>query len=626
MRNSKINNSQKIYSTYTSLVDSEIPVDSIIHQLIKFLNSNDIDKNLQLSTFLSDYYLEDGIDHIGIVELIGLLHQKRKESIKYSNTDERKHNGIYYTNYSIAKQIAEDTIELFGDSFAPLDKSFLEPCSGTGIFALAYLDTVIESENKLRKNLQKIINNMYFADIDRDAISLLKKIIPAYVKSKYNAKIRIPTKNVFVGDVLFKRTNNKIEKIELNKVFKQKKGFDIVLTNPPYKLLKANSNKYNGKNDSYKQDIKQLLNFIRGQNIYNFNKGTLNLYKLFLEEILENYTGKESKIGLLIPSTLLSDKQSFELRNRILSSYSISKIYSIPEDNEFFLDITQAFCFFSIDKGKTSQKIKLKTNIDRPSKLNRNHTVIKQNWIDSISSLKEIISTDSMGWQILSKIHKNNKLKEITSITNSRGELDLTLDKEYITDKNTNYPLLKGRGVSEYVFKQENVYVREDFVEQLNGKSRYVKSDRIVCQQISNMNSVKRLKFSKVPKNIILGNSCNFVTINKTLFSENNISMDYLLGLLNSLLLNWRFNITSSNNHIGNYELDELPVAIPTKKQQRTVEKITSSLVNNPNNIQKKVLLNKTIFEIYKLNSKEAKYILNKHQDYEIAKLTLKLL
>ena len=30
--------------------------------------------------------------------------------------------------------------------------------------------------------------------------------------------------------------------------------------------------------------------------------------------------------------------------------------------------------------------------------------------------------------------------------------------------------------------------------------------------------------------------------------------------LLNSSLLNWRFKVTSSNNHINNYEIDDLPV------------------------------------------------------------------
>lgn len=31
-------------------------------------------------------------------------------------------------------------------------------------------------------------------------------------------------------------------------------------------------------------------------------------------------------------------------------------------------------------------------------------------------------------------------------------------------------------------------------------------------------------------------------------------------AILNSSLLNWRFKITSTNNHINNYELDELPI------------------------------------------------------------------
>ena len=608
------NNSKQIYSTYNSLASSGMSDNVIIDSLINLLKTNTPSNNLTLTAFLSGFYTEDMLDHISIIELIGLTHQKKKEKIAISDTDERKHNGIYYTNYSIAKRIAEDTLSLYGDAFDPTKLTFLEPCSGTGIFAVAYLDTIFQINRKYLLNAQKIINNMFFADLDGDAINLLKIIIPIYLKTKYAVETTIPEKNTYIGDALFNIDKGNINKNDLKTIFNMNNGFDVVLTNPPYKLLKANSNKYN-EGTNYKEQITEILRFIRKHNTYKFNTGTLNLYKLFVEEIVENYTNSSGKIGLLIPSTLLSDKQSFELRSRILDKYSLSEIYTIPEKNNFFLDISQAFCFFSLDKSKPTDELRLKTNVSDSVDLNKEYVSVSKTRIDSISTLKEIVTTDNVGWRILSKIHKNKKIKDIPSITNLRGELDLTLDKKYITDDGTEYYLLRGNGIKEFSFNKDNLFVQNNFINKLNGKAKFLLSDRLVCQQISNINLTKRLKFSKIPRNIVLGNSCNFIVTNTdTLFSESNISLDYLLGVLNSFLLNWRFQLTSSNNHIGNYELDELPLAIPSPKQKSIIEDLVGKLVKDPNNNELKAKLNSSVFDMYGLDKEEALYILDKHR------------
>lgn len=620
------NKAKLIYSTYNTLSESGISDNELINKLVNTLKTNQLGNDFTLNTFLSSFQKDKIIDHIGLVELIGLTHQKRKEKVVISHTDERKHNGIYYTNYVIAKRLAEDTIDLFGDTFDPTQLTFLEPCSGTGIFAIAYLDVIFQRNKKYLNKAQQIINNLYFADIDSEAITLLHAIIPAYLHSKHGVNIKIPKKNLYVGDVLFKLDNNNVAKVDLKSTFGIKDGFDIVLTNPPYKLLKANSNKYNGDTDNYKEQIDKILSFIRKNNVYKYNSGTLNLYKLFVEEILEKLTNNKSRIGLLIPSTLLSDKQSFGLRNRMLDKYAFSTIYTIPEKNNFFLDISQAFCFFALDKAKTSQDIKLRINIAEESDIDKDEIKINKSNINTISSQQEIVSTDQVGWKILNKIHKHHKLNEISSISNLRGELDLTLDKKFITDENTEYSLLRGNGVKEFNFSKDKLFVQNNFVNKLNGKAHYLRSERIVCQQISNINLTKRLKFTKIPKNVVLGNSCNFIATNQdTLFNESNITLDYLLGILNSFLLNWRFHLTSSNNHIGNYELDELPIAIPDNKQKTVVEDLVGKLSTNPNDKQLKAKLNDVIFKIYNLDKSEASYILDKHQKDEAAIITKKL-
>jgi len=63
---------------------------------------------------------------------------------------------------------------------------------------------------------------------------------------------------------------------------------------------------------------------------------------------------------------------------------------------------------------------------------------------------------------------------------------------------------------------------------------------------------------------------------------------------LNSELLNWRFKITSSNNHINNYELDELPVV--------DLESFSLSDFSKD--------ANETVCKLYGLTIEETNYIL----------------
>jgi len=618
------NNARIVHSAYNLLKHNNISDDVIINTLLEILKLKKIENDSLFNSLLTEFKTDNNeLNCIAIVELIGLTHQKKKEKIEVSNTSERKHHGIYYTDYSIAELITKETLALYDNGVDLSKLSFLEPCSGIGIFAIAYLDTIFKTNTFNLHNAQKIINNMFFADIDAEAISLLKIVLPIYIKRRYGIDIKIPSKNTYVGDSLFNIEKEQIQKNCLKDIFSKEEGFDIVLTNPPYKLLKANSNKYKST-DGYKKQINLILSFIRKNKTYIYNTGTLNLYKLFIEEILEKLTKADSKIGLLIPSTLLSDRHSFELRNRILNKYSLSTIYTIPEKNDFFIDITQAFCFFSINKAKSSEELKIKSNVSNVNKFTSSSVTVKKSWIKLISTLQEIVSTDKLGWNILSKIHRHNKIKEIPSIANLRGELDISLDKKYITEKKTNYHLLRGNGIKEFVFIQDRFYVNNNFLQKLNGKGHFLLSDRIVCQQISNINLTKRLKFSKVPSNIVLGNSCNFISLNNDSLFTKDISLDYLLGVLNSFLLNWRFQLTNSNNHIGNYELDELPLAMPNKKQKKQIEIMISQLLKKPENTEIKAKLNGIIFDIYGLNKEESLYILDKYKKNEAAYILLK--
>lgn len=99
-----------------------------------------------------------------------------------------------------------------------------------------------------------------------------------------------------------------------------------------------------------------------------------------------------------------------------------------------------------------------------------------------------------------------------------------------------------------------------------------------------------RLRFVECESNDVLGNSCNYITV-----AEEKIPQ--MKTLLNSALLNWRFKITSTNNHINNYELDELPII--------ELDAVTSDVIDMDD-----ISKNKKICSLYGLEGEEINFII----------------
>ena len=130
------------------------------------------------------------------------------------------------------------------------------------------------------------------------------------------------------------------------------------------------------------------------------------------------------------------------------------------------------------------------------------------------------------------------------------------------------------------------------------------------------MDSKQRLKFSIVGKKSLLANSLNYLIVNKNQFY---ISSYVLLAILNSVLLDWKFRVTSSNNHINNYEIDDLPINININKKD--IDKLNlyvkQILKNYDNSIRKKIEL--IVIKIFKAD-KFLNYLIKNHPNGEILK------
>lgn len=480
----------------------------------------------------------------------------------------RKQTGSYYTALELTVTMMQELV----DSFSEIDrqtlyqKKFLEPCVGTGNFVFAYI-LVCSRLGFTKEQYAELINNIFVCDINQDALSIYRKCLDHLVLELFDIKLGLDYYSKHIGsgllvDVDAARQNY----ISLDKVFSPEiigDGFDIVATNPPYKNLKAEKSHYPSL-EEYELDKSKYTQIgrIAAENFTYATNGTINLYKLFVEEIIERYINPTGTASLLIPVSILSDKTCERLRIRLLETTGITSIRIISEGS-CYVDASQALCAVLLHKGKKSKTI----SVDGSFAGDRTNAIdVDVSDIVDESTGNAILVLTKNEYAIRKQMMKHPTIGQLSFIINMRGELDVTLNKSSIQEKPTDYPLIRGRNISYYDQKKSDIteYVSPSFVEK-TAKATYIQGERLVCQQIANMAKKRRIAFTPVAPNTVLANSCNFICVNDNL---EGVDSFFLLGVLNSTLIDWFFKLTSSNNHINNYEIDRFPIPISYKNKE----------------------------------------------------------
>lgn len=498
-----------------------------------------------------------------VLEQIMKINKKVENEI---DSNIKRNTGSYYTGIELSVFMMEEFLNNASKEYIEnLDKKiFLEPCLGVGSFVFAYL-IALDKYKFSKEKIKNILNNIYVCEINEQAIEKYKELLKQFVYTFFDIELNDNYFNDRIANgLLFNMDNNDFKYISIENVFPnivKNGGFDIIATNPPYKNLKAERSKYKDKN-TYEMD-KQLYKKISkfSSKIFKYSaEGVINLYKLFIEEIICKYSSKDAKIILLVPNTILSDKTCEKIRTYILNNHKIVSLNIIQENNDF-INAQQALCTMLIHKSEKTENIKI--NTDFCSKKGA-YTNINIKQILNKNTGNAIFAISENEYELLNKIQQFPKIGELDFIVNMRGEFDLTINKNYIKE-NGNLKLVRGKNIGYYCFDEKDIieYVNNDFLEKCS-KKIFIENERIACQQISNIHKERRLNYTIIPQYYVLGNSCNFIYVKENKY---NIDLYYMLGLLNSNIMNWYFKLTSSNNHINNYEIDTFPVPINFEKK-----------------------------------------------------------
>lgn len=423
-----------------------------------------------------------------------------------------------------------------------------------------------DAKKMLVSDFDKIDLNNLHASISRlpDKDRRLIESAEAITKEKkfFHWEIEFP-------EVFYEKTAAFGQKIDK----KENSGFDCVIGNPPYDVL---SELEQGK------EVEADKKFFEHQPTYISAIGSkLNLYRLFSSLSL-NLLKNKGAHGFIVPMALLADKQSKPLREFMLKNNYIKAIEAFPQkddpSNRIFADAKLSTCIYILNKQEISLfKIRIHTGkeIDESSTLLQlNLSLIREFDRENLSipSYPNMTTKDFMVALKLNKVSKDIKLKQFAQ--SQQGEVNLTEHSDFFTNKSRGQVILRGAHVNRYEFQEEpkqGVPVYLDVNKFLDAHSNDTKAYdykyiRIGYQRGSAIDNWRRIIATIIEKDNFCSDTINYIVNPKEydLFSA--------LALLNSSLWEWRFRLTSTNNHVNSYEIDSMPmppISFTTPEKER---------------------------------------------------------
>lgn len=124
------------------------------------------------------------------------------------------------------------------------------------------------------------------------------------------------------------------------------------------------------------------------------------------------------------------------------------------------------------------------------------------------------------------------------------------------------------KGEIEYL--DETLYSAENSGE----KTLHHNYERIAMQGMTGANDKIRIIMSIVPAGYYLANSCNYLLPNEEFPAK------YLLGLLNSKLINWFFRKFSTNSNVNGYEVEQFPIPSCTNDSKQRITDLVDVILN----------------------------------------------
>ncbi len=387
--------------------------------------------------------------------------------------------------------------------------------------------------------------------------------------------------------------------IEFPDVFTPEEGgFDCVLGNPPWNIVELNEDEFftrylnedishlNKKqkqtvfknildsdkriSEDYRESktaIEKFINYIKQAFQHQKVDRTVgfppknNTYRLFIERFY-TLADRMGCCGMITPLGIQGDEGCVSLKRDLLFPKTrLGPIYGFKENNDYF-SVKQPFAIFSYEKGRSTEEVFFYGGLKNLDEVKSKASIpLKIELLEKLSPELMISEfANNMDFAITEKLYRHSTLGTVMrsgllDVEFGTEEINETRSSRYFSNDPTQIPFLKGDSIIAYLKPAFSKYIDENHFRQ-KSRRNYANFPRLIWGDIRNINMSKRLCFTLASSNQAIGNSLNFI-VHKTGKKED---LEYLCGILNSFIIEYRFRKISSNNHVNKRLIKDMPI------------------------------------------------------------------
>ena len=346
----------------------------------------------------------------------------------------------------------------------------------------------------------------YFSEQNHD----VRRTIRESIQQKIQQQIAVQGINVDISDIKDIAANDQffLWHTWFSDVFEENKGFDIVIGNPPYKII--------GETE------KNLLS----QKCY-IMAGHVDLYEIFIQQGIDLLR----PLGIMVfinPNTLFSNLNSKDLRKKIIADYGLRMIDNFKMD--VFSEPTVHTCIMHYSKGEKFKEIAVRKGIESiEGLLQKEDFFLYIQDIEVTDNYTFDVTVDNVARNIFKKTSKFTKLGDLCYL---RQCIKTGNDKVYVCK--SEIPLgspwkktLRGKGIERYYIKEDDVYLKYgNWLARNWANTTFYERSKIAIREAGNritacLDSENRYFLSSI-----------FAIYPKEEYTED--TLKYILGILNS--------------------------------------------------------------------------------------------
>lgn len=370
-----------------------------------------------------------------------------------------------------------------------------------------------------------------------------------------------------------------------------KSGFDIVIGNPPYVSVK-----------SIPEDLKKIYT-----NYFTTAKGRFNLFILFIE-LFYNISKISGVINLIIPEGIYSNIEYRFTRALLLEKCSIIKLCTFTK-RVFEASVDTTIIIASRKKLIDDNVFLIDVDVKRTNNFSSQLEVMKYPYYIIPAKLTDRNKLIVEKLMLSNYYERIQKILEIQQGIIYSGQPKENVFADYVKDA-TYKPILDGRDINRWMINWD-IKEYDKYLSYTN-KLHRPREERLFVAD-------KKILFPRRATKIMATiDTDQFYVLNTAyigLMKNAAFQMEYILGILNSRLIEYLYNQLFMGWQITIPAIESLPVARISYKQQCDIARLVTNMIKQKKSDKyfdvkdEENQLNSFIYEAFGLNSNEIRTI-----------------